>query len=131
MLFCIPRMPCYHLKGKLMQLLWKSLLWFVCSAQLLNHVSCSAIISYQVSSVQWLSHVRLFATRGLQHTRLSCPSPTPRADSNLCPLSWWCHATISSSVVRSSFRLQSLPASGSFPMSQFFPSGGQSIGVSV
>ena len=56
---------------------------------------------------------------GLQHTRLPCPSPPPRAYSNSCPSSWWCHPTISSSVVLFSI-LQSFPASGSFPMSQFF-----------
>jgi len=68
---------------------------------------------------------------GLQHARLPCPSPTPRIYSNSCPLSWWCHPTISSSVVPFSSHLQSFPASGSFPMSQFFLSGGQNIGVSV
>ena len=69
--------------------------------------------------------------RGLQHARLPCPSPTPRACSNSCPLSWWYHPTISSSVVPFSFCLQSFSASGSFPVSQFFPSGGQSIGASA
>ena len=64
--------------------------------------------------------------RGLQHARLPCPSPTPEACSNSCPLSRWCHRAISSSVVPFS-HLQSFPASGSFQMSQFFPSGGQSI----
>ena len=68
---------------------------------------------------------------GLQHTRLPCPSPTPRACSNSCPSSRWCHLTISSSVVPFSSHLQSFPASGSFPMSQLFESGGQSIGVSA
>ena len=68
---------------------------------------------------------------GLQHTRPPCSSPTPRVYSNSCPLSQWCHPTISSSVIPFSSRLQSLPASGSFPMSQFFPSGGQSIGASA
>ena len=68
---------------------------------------------------------------GLQHTRLPCPSPTPGAYSNSCPLSRWCHPTISSSVIPFSSRLQSFLASGSFQMSQFFPSGGQSIGVSA
>ena len=68
---------------------------------------------------------------GLQHARLPCPSPTPRAYSNSCPLSQWCHPTISSSVIPFSSRLQSFPASGSFQMSQFFTSGGQSIGVSA
>ena len=68
---------------------------------------------------------------GLQLSRLPCPSPTPRACSNLCPLSWWCHPTISSSVIPISSCLQSFPASGSFPRSQFFASGGQSIGASA
>ena len=66
----------------------------------------------------------------LQHARLSCPSPTPGACSNSCPLSQWCHPTISSSVIPFSC-LQSFPASGSFLMSQFFASRGQSIGVSA
>ena len=64
---------------------------------------------------------------GLPHARLPCPSPTPGACSNSCPLSRWCHPTISSSVVPFSSCLQSFPASGSFPVSQFFASGGQSI----
>ena len=68
---------------------------------------------------------------GLQHTRLPCPSPNPRACSNSCPLNRWCHPTISSFVVPFSSRLQYFPASGSFPMSQFFTSGGQSIGASA
>ena len=66
---------------------------------------------------------------GLQHASLPCPSPTPGAYSNSCPSSWWCHPIISSSIVPFSFHLQSFLASGSFPMSQFFASGGQSIGV--
>ena len=61
---------------------------------------------------------------GLEHPRLSCSSPTPRACSNSCPLSRWCHPTISSSLVPFSSHLQSFPASGSFPMTQFFTSGG-------
>ena len=69
--------------------------------------------------------------RGLQHTRLPCPSLSPRACSNSCPLNRRCHPTILSSVVPFSSCLQSFPASGSFPMSQFFTSGGQSIGVSA
>ena len=68
---------------------------------------------------------------GFQHARLSCLSPTPGAYSNSCPLRWWCHPTISSSVIPFSSHLQSFPVSGSFPMSQFFASGGQSIGVSA
>ena len=68
---------------------------------------------------------------GLQHARFSCPSPAPRAYSNSCPSIQWCHTTISFSVVPFSSCLQSFPASGSSPMSQFFTSGGQSIGVSA
>ena len=68
---------------------------------------------------------------GLQHARLPCPSSSPRACSNSCPLSWWCHPTISSSVVPFSSCLQSFPASGSFPMSHFLASGGQSIRASA
>ena len=67
---------------------------------------------------------------GLQHARLPCSSPSPRACLNSCPSSWWCHPTISFSVVSFSSCPQSCPASGSYPMSQFFTSGGQRIGVS-
>ena len=67
---------------------------------------------------------------GLQQARPLCSSPTPRVHSNPCPLSWWCHPTISSSVIPFS-HLQSLPASGSSAMSQFFASGGQRIRVSA
>ena len=66
-----------------------------------------------------------------QHARPPCPSPTPGVYPNPCPSSWWCHPTISSSVVPFSSCPQSFPASGSFPVSQFFVSGGQSIGVSA
>ena len=69
--------------------------------------------------------------RGLNHARLPCPSPTPRAYSNSCPSRRWCHPTISSSVIPFSSCLQSFPASGSFPRSQFFTSGGQSIRASA
>ena len=68
---------------------------------------------------------------GLQHVRLPCPSPTPEAYSNSCLLSWWCHPTVSSTVVLFSSRLQSFPASGYFQMSQLFAWGGQSIGISA
>ena len=67
----------------------------------------------------------------LQHTRPPCPSPTPRVHPNPCPLSQWCHPTISSSVVPFSSCPQSFPASGSFPMSQLLAWGGQSMGVSA
>ena len=66
-----------------------------------------------------------------QHARPPCPSPSTRVNSNSCPLSGWCHPTVSSSVVPFSSCPQSLPASGSFPMSQLFTSGGQSTGVSA
>ena len=66
--------------------------------------------------IQLLSHVWLFWPHGLQHTRLPCSSPTPRACSNSCPLSWWYHPTISSSAVPFSSCLHSFPASGFFPM---------------
>ena len=66
-----------------------------------------------------------------QHARPPCPWPTPRVYSNSCPLNWWCNPTISSSVIPFSSCPQSLPASGSFPMSQLFAGGGQSIGVSA
>ena len=76
---------------------------------------------------QSLSFVRLFATPWLQHTRLPSPSPSPGVCSNSCPLSRWCHPTISSSVVPFSSCPQSLLASGSFPVSQLFSWGGQSF----
>ena len=88
----------------------------------------------------WMSLLLLFSCwvlfeslcpHGLQHSRLLCPLLTPRVCSHSCPLSWWCHPTILFSVVPFSSCLQSFPASGSFPLSQFFISGGQSIGASV
>ena len=80
--------------------------------------------SYSVVSDFWWPH-------GLEHTRPPCLSPTPGVYSNSCPLSWWCHPTISSSGVPFSSLLQSFPASGSFPMGQLFTSGGHSIRVSA
>ena len=90
-------------------------------------------------TVSFLSHILQFISvmsnslqpHGLQHARLPCPSPTPRACSNSCPSTRWCHPTISLSVVPFSSYLQSLPAPGSFPMRHLFASGGQSIGVSA
>ena len=93
---------------------WTFLLPFVVSVQL----------SHSVKSNSLQSH-------GPQHTRLPYPSPTPRAYSNLGSSSRWCHTIISSSVITFSISLQSFPASGSFLRSQFFTSGGQSIGVSA
>ena len=89
--------------------------------------------SFLPSSVQFSCSVVSESLRPhtLQHARLPCPSPSPGACSNSCPLSRWCHPTISSSVVPFSSHFQSFPASGSFPLSQFFASGAQSIGVSA
>ena len=87
------------------------------------------LLDIKFSSSQSLSRVWLFATPWT--ASLPCPSPTPRACSNSCPLSHWCHPTISSSVIPFSSCLQSFAASGSFPMSRLFTSGSQSIGVSA
>ena len=72
-----------------------------------------------------------FQSHGLQHARFPCPSLSPRVYSNSCPLSWWCHPTISSSFTPFSSCLQSFQASGSFPMSWLFTLGGQSIWTSA
>ena len=87
----------------------------------------------QFRSVQFSRSVVSDSLRphGQQHARPPCSSPIPRAYSNSCPLSQWCHLAISSSVIPFSSHLQSFPGSRSFQMSQFFPSGGQSIGVSA
>jgi len=85
---------------------------------------CSVQFSHSVMSDSLRFH-------GLQHARHPCPSPTPGVYSNSCPLSWWCHPTISSSVIPFSSHLRSYPASGSFQMSQFFASDGQSIRASA
>ena len=84
---------------------------------------CMHAKSHQLSDPLW--------PHGLQHTKPPCPSSTPGVYPNSCPLSLWCHSTISSSVVPFSSHLQSFPESGSFQMSQFFASGGQCIGVSA
>ena len=81
--------------------------------------------------VQSLSRVQLFATPWTTAYQAPCPSPSPWACLNSCPLSQWCLPTISSSIVLFSSCLQSFPASGSFPMSQLFASDGQSIGASA
>ena len=96
-----------------------------------NHTTSS--LHYYLVSVQFTCSVVSDSLwpHGLQHTMLPYLSPTTRACSNSCPSSWWCHPAISSSVVPFSSCLQSFPASGSFPMSQFFASSGQSIGVSA
>ena len=87
-----------------------------------------------IGSTVWFSHSVIsdyLQTRGMQQARLPCPSPKPRVYANSCPLNWWHHPTISSSVIPFSSCLRSFPASGSFQMSQLFASGGQSIGVST
>ena len=86
-----------------------------------------------ISSVQFSDSVvsNSLQPHELQHARPPCPSPIPRVHPNSCPLSQWCHPTRSSSVILFSSCLESFPASGSFPMSQLFSSGGQSIGVSA
>ena len=88
------------------------------------YVWVSVQFSHSVMSNSLRSH-------GLHQIRFPCLSQTPGACSNSCPSSWWCHPTISLSVIPFSSCLQSFPASGSFPVSQFFASGGQSIGVSA
>ena len=90
-----------------------------------SKVSSSVQFSRSVVSSDFLR------PHGLQHTRPPCPSPTPRVYSNPCPLSEWCHPTIASSVFPFSSHFQPFPASGSSQMSQFFASGGQSIGASA
>ena len=103
------------------RILWKR--WFI-----------DISIYFPLLSLLLLSHSVLsdsLRCHGLQHARLLCPSPSPRACSNSCPLSWWCHPTILFSVLPFSSCLQSFPASGSFPMNWLFASGGQSIGAST
>ena len=92
-------------------------------------ITTSYLIVSVSQSVQLLSRVRLCDL--MQHTRPPFPSPTSRVYSNSCPLSHWCHPNISSSVVPFSSCLQSFPASGTFPMNQFFASDGQRIGASA
>ena len=112
-------------------LLWY---WMVCL-----HVCDSEKILLKYLFYLWISFSSVQSVitpdslwpHGLQHTRLPCPSPTPRACSNSYLLSRWCHRTISSSVISFSSCLQSFPASGSFLKSQFFASGGQVIGAST
>ena len=99
-----------------------------------RRMSClSSFAFYMDVSVQFSRSVLSDSLRphGLQHSRPPCPSPIPGVYSNSCPLSRWCRLTILSSVIPFSFCLQSFPASGSFPMSHFFASGGQRIGLSA
>ena len=102
-------------------------------AQSLSHWTTREVQTFILffSSVQSLSGIRLFVTPWTTTCTPPCPSQTPRAYSNSYLSSWWCHPTISSSVIPFSSCLQPFPASGSFPGSQFFTSGGQSIGLST
>ena len=107
---------------------------FLLEIYLVSHLSSLSFLPPQkISSVQFSRSVlsNSLWPHGLQHTRLPCPSPTTRVYSNSCPLSQWCHPPISSSVIPFSSCLQSFPASGSFQISQFFTSGGQTTGVSA
>ena len=101
--------------------------------QIQNRVKQNLGLRSLLNSVQFSHSVMSNSLRpnGLQHVRPPCPSPTLRLYSNSCPLSQWCHPTISSSVIPFFSWFQSFPASGSFPMSQLFASGGQSTGVSA
>ena len=114
-----------------------ALLWFIPNNYWLDAKQCEFYFvrncTFLFSSVQLICSVMSDSLwpHGMQHARLACPSPTPRAYSNSCPLSWWFHPTISSSVIPFSSCLQSFPASGSFPMSQLLTSGGQSPGASA
>ena len=113
--------------------LWVSPLiekWWPTSFCFIIHIKTEDVFLSSQVSVQSLSLVFLWP-HGLQDAGPPCPSPTPGVYSNSCPLSLWCHPTISSSVIPFSSHLQSFPASGSFQISQFFASGGQSIGVSA
>ena len=96
-----------------------------------KHSSLTRYSGYRkIQFSHWLM-LNSLQPHGLQHNRPPCPAPTPGVCSNSCPLNQWCHPTIPSSVFPFSSHLQSCPASGSFLMSQFFASGGQTIGVSA
>ena len=127
----------WHSPGKIAGVGCDFLLQVICLIQGSNlHLLC--LLYWQVDPLP-LSHMLLLLSHsvvsdslwphGLQHARPPCPSPASGAYSNSCPLSQWCHPIISCSVIPFSSHLQSFPASGSFPMSQFFASGAQSIGV--
>ena len=121
-----------HLLGNHFQLVWdisthiETDICSICS-------SFAVVIFCKVPFIQFsLSVVSNFLQpHELQHARPPCPSPTPGVHPNPCPLRRWCHPTISSSIIPFSSCPQSFPASGSFPMSQLFARGGQSIGVSA
>ena len=123
------------------QAMWEYLSWLLRASGSARHMwhnnlpgLCPVFLAWSsLSSVQFSCSVMSDSLQPHepQHARPPCPSPTPRVYSNSCPSSRWCHPAISFSVVPCSSCPQSLPASGSFPMSQLFPWGGQSTGVSA
>ena len=117
-----PMEPCWPFKGR--EEFLESSDYSVTSAARLKDLRLHVLFSPSLVSDSLRAH-------GLQYTRLSCPSLSPRVSSNPCLLSRWCHPTISSSIVPFSSCPQSFPASGAFPISQLFTSGGQSIGASA
>ena len=131
---CQCHMKQKHYSGEPSPNSWLTKSWYIIK-QTIEAVKCGVTFSWTVGNwdmqLQFSSVVsNSLWPHGLQHVRLPCPSPTPIVYSNSCPLSRWCHPTISSSLIPFSC-LQSLPASGSFPVSQLFTSGGQSIWVSA
>ena len=100
--------------------------WILIKSNLKKNKNGIGLVQFSLSIIS-----ETLRPHGLKHARPPCPSPTPRAYSNSSPSHLWCHPTISLSVVPFSSYLQSFSASGSFPMSQFFVSGGQSVGVSA
>ena len=119
-----PPSPPSHPLGRHRALSWAPCAILQLPTSYLFYIHSSVQFSHSVISDSLRPHE-------LQHTRPPCPSPTPGIYRNSCPSSWWCHSAISSSVVPFSSCPQSLPASGSFPMSQLFAWGGQNIGVSA
>ena len=122
---------CSGLKTRMIELIFLS--WYKASGLSLQISSLNNLKFYQFSSVKFSHSVMSDSLRphGLQHARPPCPSPTPGVYPNSCWLSPWCHPTIASSVIPFSSHPQSFRVSWSFPMSQFFASGGQSIRVSA
>ena len=124
--------PSSHQWLKILLFSYSNVPWLHVTVWILYSVPLNFLYSLY-SSAQFSHSVVSNSLRphGLQHARPPCPLPTPGVYSNSCPLSQWCHPTISFSVVPFSSCLQSFPASGSFAVSQFFSSGGQRIGVSA
>ena len=124
-------------------LLYLYIVWHLVGTQLCSECISSSHLLYIIlpypilgtrwnyTSVQFSPSVVSLRTHESQHSRPPCPSQTPGVYSNICLSSWWCHPAISSSVIPFSSCPQSLPVSGSFPMSQLFAWGGQSTGVSA